>query len=216
VLRRRTLRNRAILGGGVGAPPFSTDGSSWPGSPAWSPDSRKIAIATSAGILAVDVHSGAVRTLVAGVYPAWSRDGAIAYTGGTEGDPITVAGKDRRQFSVPDFSDPDYGGGAGIATNLAWSPDGSKLAYTLSGVESGTGYVGLYLDSIRIINRRTGRTRTVPAHSWNFAWSPDGRYLLQGGFNALITRTDGRIVAKLTHLRALQPSWQPLCTRPHR
>src|SRR6476661_8259498 len=37
----------------------------------------------------------------------------------------------------------------------------------------------------------------------------------------VITRTDGRIVAKLTHLRALQPSWQPLCNpfpvaRPHR
>jgi hypothetical protein len=136
-----------------------------------------------------DPTTGAGSVIAAAWSPQWSPDGSrIAFLGyhgvsvarpdGSERQLLAQGTDEEAPFPVPDFSDPGHGGGSGIATDLAWSPHGSKLASTLSGVESGRGYLGLYLDSIRI---------------------------------AASTRTDGRIVATLTHLRALQPSWQPLC-----
>ena len=81
---------------------------------------------------------------VAGMFPAWARDGAIAYTDAGEGSTVSVVRKGkRRMFPAPDFNDPPGQGGPGIASNLRWSPDGGKLAYTLSGIESGTGGISL-------------------------------------------------------------------------
>jgi TolB protein len=185
------------------------------GPPAWSPDGKAIAVASSTGILLVDVRTHAVRRRAGNqgsIFPAWSPDGAIAYTDGVEDSFVWIVGK-RSTWKVPvgHFDVSDWGDVAGIAANLAWSPDGSKLAFTRWGGDGGTGFSFTVVDSIRIIDQRTRKTRSVPTDSWGFGWSPDGRYFIQGGFDAKITTTDGRPVATLAHLRALHPSWQPLC-----
>jgi Tol biopolymer transport system component len=219
---RVLVRSRTLASG----LPLPDDGSAWPGSPAWSPNGETIAVPSSAGILLVDVRTGKVshwsqiRSFVPPVWStrgtvAWSRDGAIAYADGQEDSYVWVV-KQTSTWKVRTglFDEPpDYCCNAayGIATNLSWSPDASKLAFTRWGEDAGTGWYANFLDSIRIVDRRTHRAHSVPTDSWSFAWSPDGRYLIEGGFNAVITRTDGRRVATLKDLRALHPSWQPLC-----
>jgi Tol biopolymer transport system component len=216
---RVLLRSPRLVSRSIGRPPLSRDGSGWPGAPSWSPDGKTIAVASSSGILLIDVRTRAVRHWTrdgADLYPAWSADGTIAYTDGlvdTDQDSsIWVTGtKSKWTLDAAPFSD-EYGNElSGIAANLAWSPDGSKLAFTRYGIATGTNTWAVSLDSIRIVDRRTHRARLVPTDSWSFAWSPDGRYIIQGGLDANIITTTGRPVAILTHLRALHPSWQPLC-----
>src|SRR5947207_2345579 len=219
---RVLLHSPTLVSRGIGRPPLSPDGSGWPGAPSWSPDGKTIAVASSSGILLIDVRTHAVRHWTddgGDLFPAWSADGAIAYTDGlvdTEQDSsIWVAGKQSTlKIDAGFVNDPNYPQQfAGIAADLAWSPDGSQLAFTRYDIATGTDTYVVSLDSIRIIDRRTHRARSVPTNSWSFAWSPDGRYLIQGGLDATITSTDGRTISTLTHLRALHPSWQPLCQR---
>jgi WD40 repeat protein len=197
---------------------LSPDGSNLPAGPTWSPDGKTIAVAASnSGILLVDAHTGATHPRYPGFAVsslAWSPHGAFASTDGVEGGFIRVVDSHgTKTFPVGDFTDPNYGEVAGIASNLVWSPDGSKLAFLLSGVESGTGFFAWQIGPIRIIDLRTRRIRSVPAASSDFAWSPDGRYFIWGGLDAQITHINGHPVATLAHLRALGPSWQPLCNR---
>ena len=125
----------------------------------------------------------------------------------------------------------DYDQGPGIATNLAWSPDGQRLAY----IRFGTGEYGEFGYSIRILDARNGRrVASLPtgteSSSWSsnpvepagagaylvmrgFDWSPDGHYLIQAGFDAEITTIGGKRVAWLRGLRAVNPSWQSRCSR---
>jgi hypothetical protein len=71
-----------------------------------------------------------------------------------------------------DFYDPDYGDVAGLATNLAWSPDGNELAFVRYGAENGTGYFAWVFDSVLLIDKNTRKTRPSPIYSWEFSWSP--------------------------------------------
>jgi hypothetical protein len=59
----------------------------------------------------------------------------------------------------------------------------------------------------------TSRRPSARSRSWEFSWSPDGRYLIAGGFDAEVTTIGGKRVAWLRGLRALDPSWQPRCRR---
>ena len=189
-----------------------------PSPPAWSPDGTTIAVVSSTGVKLVNVRSRTVRpwhTPTGEAVPvavAWSRQGAIATTDGLDESSIWITRNGRtRTIGVDGFSDPNYGDVAGLAGGLAWSPDGSKLAYLLYGAENGTGFFAWVWDSIRFTDTKTLKTRAIPADQWGFGWSPDGRYLVEGGFDTVIARPDGHRVATLVGLGAIEPSWQPLC-----
>jgi TolB protein len=212
-------RTLTKLSRGDSVPRTSWDGDvPRPSPPAWSPDGKTIAVASRRGMKLVDVRSRTVRPWhrpageAVPVAVAWSRQGAIATTDGRDESSIWITRMGRtRTIGVEGFYDPNYGDVAGVAGNLAWSPDGSKLAYLRYGAENGTGFFAWAWDSIRITDTHTLKTRSIPADTWGFGWSPDGRYLVEGGRSTVIARPDGHRVATLPGLRAIDPSWQPLC-----
>src|SRR5204862_341637 len=82
-------------------------------------------------LLLVDVRTRSVHRWPAqkhqAVAVAWSRDGSIAYTDGLDESDIWIVGtRSTWKTCVCDFYDPNYGDVTGLATDLAWSPDGSK------------------------------------------------------------------------------------------
>jgi Tol biopolymer transport system component len=204
--------------GSLSKPPLPADGSLWPSPPAWSPDGKTLAVVSRTHVLLVNVRTGSDQLWTAQQHEAvaaavtWSQHG-ITYTDGQEGSDIwTVGGGRMWTTCVCDFTDPGYGDVGGLATNLAWSPDGGKLAFVHFGVESGTDFLAWVVKGIQIVDRKTGKTRSIPTDAWGFAWSPDGRYLLlaDGPYTEIRTAT-GKHVAWLHKLNPFDPSWQPLC-----
>jgi Tol biopolymer transport system component len=199
-------------------PPVSED-SLWPSAPAWSPDGKTIAVVSNTHILLVNARTGSVHRWKAQTHHAaavtWSRNGITYTDNGQEGYIWTVSKRNTWMTCVCGFTDPDLGDVDGVAANLAWSPDGRTLAYVRYGL-AGNSFTALtwVTDSIQITDKNTRKTRSLPTDWWGFAWSPDGRYLIQGGYyNAEITRPDGHRVATLHIPDVEYPSWQPLCQR---
>lgn len=138
---------------------------------AWSGDAAQLAFAAFRGIYIVGRDgTGQERfAKVRGGDLAWSRQGRLAWTSEL-GSLVSVTNEARTQVRrLP------VGG-----SSLAWSPDGSRLAYYASD--------GEVMKVIRVgKGRRTGRPRTVTrrctgavgiAVDTDIAWSPDGRQLL--------------------------------------
>lgn len=103
-----------------------------------------------------------------GAQPAhvtWSPDGSsFLYTlpSQDEDEPQTVFRYDVRSRTTRTFIDPArYGGNAGTPLALAWSPDGTRVAF----LESGS----LYVRDVR-----AGAERAVAHDAHNPQWSPDG------------------------------------------
>ncbi len=100
------------------------------------------------------------------------------------GDRIAHAGPaNGLRVARPDGSDPvDVSTGMEVAPydlwNIAWSPDGDRLAFPLAGV--GNGFAIAATDGSNTI-----RVPTIPAASSGLAaslvWSPDGRFVAQSG-----------------------------------
>ncbi len=188
------------------------------GPPAWSPEGKTIAVASSKGVRLVDVRSGIARPWRAPVGEglpvavAWSRQGAIATTDGLDESSIWIVRKRTTwKVGVDDFYDPNYGDVTGLADNLTWSADGNELAFLRYGSENGTGYFAWVFDSIRIIDQNTRKTRSTPFYTPGFSWSPDGRHFIVGGFDTETFTVGGERVARLRGLRAFGPSWRPQC-----
>jgi Tol biopolymer transport system component len=196
--------------------------------PAWSADGTTIAVSTANGFYAINARTGTGRFLrsrhdVTGISPDRRSVAYIYAAKGAERIAVDTL-RGTRRWSVPVGVVSDLVGNQeqGIATDLAWSPDGRRLAY----IRFGTGEYGEFGYSIRILDERSGglvaRFPTgTEAASWSsssltmrgFDWSPDSRYLIQAGFDAEIATIGGKHVAWLRGLRAVNPSWQPLCGR---
>ena len=106
---------------------------------------------------------------------------------------------------------------AGVETDPAWSPDGTKIAF--AGSETANGSYDIYVmnaDGTNVVNI----TADMPwSYESNPAWSPDGRYIafssleLIGGMHVFTRRSDGSgdpsRVAGATGTSDSHPTWSP-------
>jgi Tol biopolymer transport system component/DNA-binding winged helix-turn-helix (wHTH) protein len=140
--------------------------------------------------------------------PRWSPDGSrIAFASiAVSGAPVRVSliGRDGGVAETP-F--PAYEIGAGPS----WSPDGTLLTFSAYGTADRSAPATA---SIRVLNLKTGETKTVPESSGlHFSgWSPDGRYLaavtIEGHRLMLLDWSTGRW-RELTREYVDYPEWSP-------
>lgn len=185
--------------------------------PAVSPDGRSIAFASSrdgdAEVYVMRSGGGGQRRLTAfhrdDWGPRWSPSGrTIAFLSNREGS-------DRIFLVAPDGTglrklNPDSTRSLGQEADIAWSPDGSRIAHTL--------HVGPGVSRIRIVEVRTGASRDIGGvtAASQPAWSPEGRLLAftaSAGADAelWIARADGTAATRITHAKGAD--WLPIWAR---
>jgi TolB protein len=184
--------------------------------PAWSPDGRRIAFASSRsgryGIYVMSADGTGTRRLPTGKgndqWPTWSPDGAlIAFERTDDGHLYLMRSNGsglRLLTSVPNVAD----------TDPAWSPDGTSVAFARR-----EGGVGAALFLVDTASGRTCRLTPFTTSVHEPAWSPDGTkiaYSTGTGYGFGITVLDLR-----THTRHsltpqgldFGPTWSPQGTR---
>ncbi len=183
---------------------LTSDGGSTGGS--FSPDGTKVAFArANEGVYVVVYATGGTPRLIARSYtawwldsPAWSPDGLrIAYTVYLEGGPEGLT------FQIwtmsPDGTNPrqllDLGpcGGGGCSGGLAWSPDGSKLAF-----HSMRDNLSTRTRAIYVVNEDGSGLRRINDDGAGPSWSPDGsRIAFSRGQDVFTMAADGADITQL-------------------
>lgn len=146
----------------------------------WSPDGKKLAMATIAGIYVVDYHTGGLPVLLVpgpgAIQPEWSPDGSrIAFTQYNSG---TDWGYEVRVANADGSGPVTVARGAFCPT---WSPDGQRLAF--SSYEPIPSLLAARSD-IWVCDSDGSNARqitTSPFISAMLDWSPDGRRILFSG-----------------------------------
>ncbi|MEO8083741.1 MAG: cupredoxin domain-containing protein [Ardenticatenales bacterium] len=169
--------------------------------PSWSPDRQMVAytatsmgtVATAWGIWVLDVATGERRQLTAGpdqYEPDWRPDGgAILFTNIVRSGNAVYAAE--LAVVAPDGTGyrpiVRLSGASGTIGNPTWSPDGTRIAFTVN--------LGSTGGEIYVANADGTNARRLLAHSgWDDIdprWSPDGRYI---AFVSGINRTVGPIL----------------------
>jgi Ca2+-binding RTX toxin-like protein len=181
-------------GDGSGAAPLTSDGIA-KRDPVVSADGRQVAYAYDRNIYVVNSDGSGARPVTTGQHndqsPSLSPDGRrVAFLRADVGD-IFVANLDGSGVTNL-TNDPE-----GQETDVAWSPDGSRIAYTRSGCTLGTNEGGT---CIYVMNADGSNPTLVTGedlfpecpdnapgyahrrHSEQPSWSPDGRQIAFAGF----------------------------------
>jgi len=181
--------------------------------PAVSPDGRRIAFVSSrdgdSEVYVMNADGSAQRRLTAfyrdDMKPGWSPDGrTISFISNRLGaDRVFLVGADGTNLRRLNAADTTR---TGQEADIAWSPDGSRIAYTLQ--------VAPGASRIRIVDVRTGKALEVAGGEGASqpAWSPDGRLLAFTAGTAAdadlwIARADGTAPTRIT--RAPGADWLP-------
>ena len=182
--------------------------------PSWSPNGRKLAIATSDAsgqnfdIAVLDANGAGRRRITSGASwdeePAWSPNGnRIAFASDRNGNfniyTVRPDGSGLRQLTNSPCED----------TEPSWSPDGSKIVFT----SRRGGFPHLWTMNADGSDER----KLLAANAWSPAWSPDGATIAfvsdQDGDDEIYTVDgDGQNTMKLTDNQGIAddaPSWSP-------
>jgi TolB protein len=175
----------------------------------------------STNLLVLDAGSGERGTLYDGNatvgWGAWSPDGSrVAYTLERPGlrSEIVVADSDG---SDPEtiVAEDDTGAVGPDLLNVAWSPDGTQIAYSGRTLRRGVANRTVFI----VDADGRGRPTVLEGHWEAVSWSPDGRRLVLVGFpdpedptfDLYTSDPNGSNLARLTHDAVIEraPSWSP-------
>ena len=183
---------------------------------AWSPDGTRLALAgfTFSSISAIHVDGSGSDEIDFGCCneavqsPTWSPDGGrIAFVGIQESQvfgvflfPLIV------DLAVPGVSGPPPACNLDDTTDVAWSPDGSRLAVASAG-------------HIFILKFQTGECVQITTGPWTDespSWSPDGAQLAfsstrDGNAEIYVMEADGSAPSRITRnsVPDVTPAWRP-------
>lgn len=158
------------------------------GEPAWSPDGSKIAFGFS------------------------NEDSASLYHMNADGSNLTKL-IDTKEISIYDQATLDWRFAIGCC-NLAWSPDGKKIAFSINH------YVGCcwFQGNIYVMNVDGSNLISIKGYTWENeipAWSPDSQMIVVsgscGGF-ICVMNADGTNPFNITHQKNViegWPNWSP-------
>ncbi len=176
--------------------------------PVWSPDGKRVAYSGKdttdnyrTYIVSLDAPDQP-KIVAAGWGPAWSSRGALAYTGCGAGGVCGIF-----------VTQPDQTGVAPVRLTadrndigLAWSPDGSKIAY----MSNHSGNWDIYIVTTAGTVRQLTTDRSTDGLP---TWSPDGNSLAfvsnRGGtWGLFLMQDDGSDQRKILDLGTRLPAWQ--------
>jgi Tol biopolymer transport system component len=175
----------------------------------------------SRGLFVLEAAEGDSRPLYDGqgtvLWGAWSPDGSrlaltleltgpryeLVVTDADGSDPVTIVAEEGTGAVGPDF------------LSLAWSPDGSTIAYAGRTLRGGVANRTIFV----VDADGSGRPTVLEGHWEAVSWSPDGRRLVLVGFpdpedptfDLYTSAPDGSHLAQLTHDASIErtPSWSP-------
>jgi TolB protein len=171
------------------------------------------------GLFALDTATGDVESLTSEdesvLWADWSPDGSrVAYILEEPGPRFAIVVADA-DGSDPTriFDEGDTGAAGPDVIDVAWSPDGSRIAFSGRTVEGGTAR-----RTILIVNADgSGEPVVLDGHWESVSWSPDGGRLLLLGFpeeevfDLYTAHPDGSELVQLTDDEAVEheSSWSP-------